>query len=149
MEFINDVFTTTDSAVEYIRTEITNYYQDFYPEIYDTNQHIVNDAIKGLISVYKKNMFPEMKVKWDEYPNRRSHVEFNGCFRCHDDFHTTDNGDVISMDCNSCHTIVAQGNPADLNLSTIVDSLEFIHPIDINEKWRKVLCVECHADLYP
>jgi len=149
MEYINDVFTSKDSVANYLTTEITNYYSDFYPELYDTAKNLVDQAIEGLITVYNKNMFPEMQVKWDAYPNRRSHVEFNGCFRCHDDNHVAENGDVISMDCNSCHTIIAQGNPEDLQLAAIVDSLEFKHPIDIKEKWKRVLCVECHAELYP
>ena len=40
------------------------------------------DAIK---EGYSKNIFPRMKVKWNEYPNYLGHLENNGCYRCHND----------------------------------------------------------------
>ena len=90
-----------------------------------------------------------MKVRWDAYPNNIGHLEFNGCFRCHNDLHTSEDGHVISKDCNLCHTIVAQGSLDDMTVAMISDSLEFIHPSDIDEAWKEMLCTECHTGLNP
>jgi hypothetical protein len=48
-----------------------------------------------------------MGVTWGSYPNNLSHIDWPGCFRCHDDGHSTADGRVISQDCNSCHQVLA------------------------------------------
>jgi hypothetical protein len=48
-----------------------------------------------------------MNVSWGSYPNHIGHTESTGCFRCHDDSHSTSEGDVISQDCNICHSVLA------------------------------------------
>jgi len=89
-----------------------------------------------------------MKVSWDAYPVHIGHIEFNGCFRCHNGNHENDQGDVISRDCNLCHTIMAQGPENDFQTTTIDSSLEFKHPVDIGEMWKEAACSECHRYLY-
>ena len=44
-----------------------------------------------------------MKVTWGTYPNNIGHVDFPGCFRCHDDAKKTSDGRVIKQDCELCH----------------------------------------------
>lgn len=145
---LNEVFSSTDSAMIYLETEINSYYKSNYPEIYNNNRRKINKAIKGIQDEFKKNVFPEMKVQWDVYPNHIGHTQFNGCFRCHNDSHMNEKGKVISKDCNLCHTIIAQGNPDSLEVSNVFGSLEFKHPVDIEEAWKEYLCTECHSDLY-
>ncbi len=41
------------------------------------------------------------------------------------DEHTSDNGDIISKDCNLCHTILAQGTQVICNRLAYNESLEF------------------------
>ena len=74
-----------------------------------------------------------MVVSWDEYESHIGHKTYNGCFRCHDDNHKSEDGKVISIDCNICHTIVAQGEPGFEELATIKDALEFIHPKELED----------------
>ena len=45
---------------------------------------------------------------YDSDPNNIGHEDFLGCFRCHDDNHKSADGRVISQDCETCHTILAQ-----------------------------------------
>ena len=59
-------------------------------------------------AIYARNVFPEMKVSWGVHPNHIGHEDFLGCFRCHDDNHKNADGRVISQDCETCHTILAQ-----------------------------------------
>jgi len=148
MGLLAEEFPTTDSAMKYIENEINYYYSSNYKDIYSDSYYLVEKAIIGIQEEFKKNIFPEMKVTWKVYHNNIGHLEFNGCFRCHNDKHATNEGKVISMDCNLCHSIIAQGTPDTLQIGSIYEELEFVHPNDPYGDWKEGLCVECHWDLY-
>jgi len=50
-------------------------------------------------------VFPAMNVSWGAHENNLGHMDFPGCFRCHDDQHKTADGRVIRQDCDLCHDI--------------------------------------------
>ncbi len=144
MDILGNDFTTEDSAMIFIREEIESYYED-----YDVSKELVEKAIVGIQNEFKKNIFPEMKVKWDAYPNHIGHVEFEGCFRCHFDTHATEEGEYISKDCENCHSINAQGTLDEMEYAEAGQSLEFRHPVDIDGAWQEMKCIECHTGLNP
>ena len=148
MEVLNLDFPTTDSAMQYIQQEVDSYYAEYYEDFYAENKALITQAISAMQHEFSLNVFPEMKVKWNAYHNNIGHMEFNGCFRCHNDKHSTPRGKVISKDCNLCHSIVAQGTPDTLQIGSIKQSLDFVHPNDPYEDWKEYLCVECHIDRY-
>jgi len=63
----------------------------------------VERTIGALQGIYRRNVFPGMKVTWGSYPDHRGHPDSGGCFRCHDDEHTAKDGSTISGDCEMCH----------------------------------------------
>ncbi len=145
MDICSEEFETTEEAMNYIRSEIEAHYAE-----YDSvDSGLVEKAIIGLQKYYNRNIFPEMKVRWDAYPNNIGHLEFTGCFRCHNDVHVSEEGEVISKDCNLCHSISAQGSPGNMMAAGFEESLEFKHPVDIDEEWKEMLCVDCHTGLNP
>jgi len=149
LQVMNAEYSTTDSAMIGIENGINEYYSSMYEELYKAKPELIQQAIKGIQDTYQKNIFPEMKVNWDAYPNHIGHLEFNGCFRCHNDRHTTSTGRVIPQDCNLCHSIVAQGTPGNMQVISGIDqSLEFYHQDDSDQAWKGNLCSECHRDLY-
>jgi len=148
MEILNTEFPTKDSAFSYIKNHIIEYYSLMYEDIFKEKRKQIDQAIKSIQEGYAQNIFPFMKVKWENYPNHIGHLEFNGCFRCHDNKHVSTDGKMISMECNLCHKIVAQGTPSDLKTSNIMEALEFEHPNDPNQGWKKKLCYDCHKKLY-
>jgi len=93
--------------------------------------------------IYSQNFFPEMNVNWRKYPNNIGHTIFPGCYRCHDGKHKSADGKVVSHDCNSCHTIIAQGS-GDQLASISPQGLDFQHPTDIGDLWKEMNCAECH-----
>ena len=150
MKICTPEFTTTDSAMRHIETEIDSFYNSKYPKIYKNQKEMITKAKKGLKSEYKKNIFPEMKVRWDKYPNNIGHVEFDGCFRCHDGNHAAKEKDlVISKDCEQCHTIKAQGITGQMEKAEFGKSLKFKHPTDIGGAWQFMKCTDCHTGLNP
>jgi hypothetical protein len=147
MEICDNDYTTTDSAMKSIEKQIREFYEDNYPEIYEEQQELVEKAVAGLQDVFSKNIFPEMKVKWSAYPDHIGHMNYDGCFRCHNDRHTSEAGDVISKDCNLCHYISAQGPKGNVENSPLGQFLEFKHPEDIDEEWKESLCTDCHEGI--
>jgi hypothetical protein len=67
----------------------------------------VQSAGQALLAIYKRNVFPDLKVKWGTYPNNLGHTDYLGCFRCHDDGHTTADKKTITQDCAACHQALA------------------------------------------
>jgi hypothetical protein len=100
-------------------------------------------AIAAVQAVFATSIFPERKADWRVYPNNIGHKDWPGCFRCHDSKHTSTSGQVISSsDCNSCHTILAQGKGTELmQLSGL--GFEFKHPDgDLDPE---LSCTDCHT----
>ncbi len=99
-------------------------------------------AIAEVQQIYATTIFPERKADWREYPNNLGHKDWAGCFRCHDNKLKTAAGEKIrSSDCNSCHTIIAQGQGAEL-AEISPAGLEFQHPG--GEYDEELRCADCH-----
>lgn len=60
-------------------------------------------SIASLQEVYRRNVFPAMKVTFGVYPDNIGHVTSTGCFRCHDGGHLASDGSSISAECEYCH----------------------------------------------
>ena len=148
MELLYQDYPSTDSALRYIKAEMEAYYAEQYPDFYAENEVKIEKAIAALQHDFQLNIFPEMKVKWNVYHNNIGHMEFNGCFRCHNDKHKSEQGRTITKDCNLCHGIVAQGRPDTLQVGSIYEELQFVHPDDPYDDWKDYLCAECHFDMY-
>lgn len=150
MDILGTDYSTTDTAMIVIKDKINSFYKEKYPDIYANKKYLVDRAVSGIQEAYKKNIFPEMKVKWSVYPNNIGHMEFMGCFRCHNDNHATQQGRLIKKDCNLCHSINAQGPPDKLELSSINSFLQFKHPgEEVGDSWKEMHCAECHTGLNP
>lgn len=150
MEICNEQIISSDSTREFIQKSILEFYESEYPEIFESENEKIQMAINGIMDIYFKNIFPEMNVRWDAYPNHIGHLEFDGCFRCHNDEMESENGDVISKDCNLCHTIIAQGSEGNMQLVQTGESLPFLHPGEIeDDEWQEALCTDCHTGLNP
>ena len=101
-------YATGEEARTAIANALTAFYKTSYPDIYANERPKVTKAIAGVQAAYAENVFPEMKVQWDTYATHMGHANDMGCFRCHNEEHEAANGDVISMDCDTCHTILAE-----------------------------------------
>jgi hypothetical protein len=60
-------------------------------------------TISSLRTIYRRNVFPAMKVTFGVYPDNIGHLTSTGCFRCHDGDHTAPDGSTIGADCEYCH----------------------------------------------
>jgi nitrate/TMAO reductase-like tetraheme cytochrome c subunit len=148
MEILRNKFSTKDTALMEINNGITSFYSSSYKEFFDKNRDVINSSISSIQKAYSQNTFPFMKVSYDTYPDHIGHLESEGCFRCHNDSFKSENGKVISKDCNLCHSILGQGKPGQMKLTNVRDALEFEHPVDIGTAWKEANCSDCHKYLY-
>ena len=65
----------------------------------------VDRAVRPSQDIYRRNVFPAMKVTFGSYPEQHRSRRFPGCFRCHDDEHKSKDGKKIGQDCETCHAI--------------------------------------------
>jgi hypothetical protein len=113
VEILKAPYLSRDEAAEKIPAAFAKYYQESYPAIWAQRQAEIAASGKEVLAVYDRNIFPEMKVTWGEYPMNIGHEDFPGCFRCHDGAHSSKSGDSITQDCNACHNLLAtdEANP--------------------------------------
>jgi hypothetical protein len=100
-------YASTGEAEEKIPAALIDFYKTEHPDIYASRREAVERSAEALLAVYKRNIFPEMKVTWGTYPDHIGHTDFPGCFRCHDDSHESSDGKAISQDCSACHELLA------------------------------------------
>jgi len=117
---------------------ITKSLRDAYPD-----PAVADPIIKETLAIYHANFFPEVKLDWRTHPDFVGHKNWNGCFRCHDGKHTTADGkrSIKASDCRSCHLILAQGNPEQMNQIN-PQGHDFIH---IDAPYSEFSCVDCHT----
>jgi hypothetical protein len=91
-----------------IPAEIEGYYRQNHPQVYAARRADVVKAAQGVLDVFNRNVFPDLAVTWGTYPDNRGHTNSPGCFRCHDDAHSTPDGKAtIGQDCSACHQMLA------------------------------------------
>lgn len=105
----------------------------------------IDGVIKVAQQIYSDNFFPEMKADWRAYPDNIGHMNFPGCFRCHDGQHKTADGKrkIEASDCNSCHLILAQGTGVQI-AQLAPSGKKFVHP-DASSEGDQPNCTDCHS----
>jgi nitrate/TMAO reductase-like tetraheme cytochrome c subunit len=120
--------------------EATNSIAKLLAERYPADNRIAA-TIPVVQEIYSENFFPEMKASWASYPDNVGHMIWPGCFRCHDGQHKTEDHKTVikANDCNTCHTILAQGAGAELD-QLAPGGQQFKHPGGDYDG----ACIDCH-----
>jgi hypothetical protein len=98
-------YGSTDTAYAEISRALRAFYKEEQPEVASTQGLEIEKAIRATQDIYRRNVFPAMNVKFGTYPNNIGHIDFPGCFRCHDDNHKSRDGKKIGQDCETCHAV--------------------------------------------
>ena len=138
-------YTSKNIGLDSIKIYIENFYKTKYPEIYSSNSGSIGKSVGSIQDIYDKNYFPGMKVNWKEYPDNIGHMYFPGCFRCHDGNHYSDDGKVITKNCNACHLIVSETNIEGKKEASL-EGIQFEHPVDLGTPLEEVTCTDCHQE---
>jgi hypothetical protein len=106
VELVEKPYPSQEAALEAIAAGLLKYYREQQPQVFAARRADVEQAVAAAQHAYLRNVFPHMKVTWGTYLNNLGHMYSLGCFRCHDDAHTSKDGKVIPQDCDLCHDIV-------------------------------------------
>lgn len=136
-------YSSNQAALDSIKQVIEEFYRTTYPGVMAKKSEQIERAIKEVQKIYSRNYFPEMHVSWKKFNDNIGHMYYPGCFRCHDGKHVSDDGKVLSRDCNVCHTILAQKLEKD-KLRLSLGGVEYKHPVDIGDAWKEMNCSDCH-----
>jgi hypothetical protein len=107
VRLVKAAYPTEDAAAQAIDQGLRSFYQSRGGAV---DAQALARTVAGVQEVYRRNVFPAMKVSWGAYPTNAGHVTSNGCFRCHDESHKAKDGMAISGDCGYCHRQI-EGNP--------------------------------------
>lgn len=140
VEALAKPYLTNDEAVATIAKDIDEFYRTNHPAIYASHRVAVAGAIAEIQQIYQTYFFPEMKTDWKASPNNIGHLNAQGCFRCHDGQHLSNQGKVIRNDCNLCHTTIDRTKGG---ITTLAADGAFQHPVNLGDKntWQ---CAACH-----
>jgi hypothetical protein len=103
---LSGTYASQEDGTAAIEQGLRGFYEKTYPAIWASRQADIARAVASLTALYRRNVFPTMKVTWGVHPDNRGHVEYPGCFRCHDDAHKSKDGKVIRQDCDLCHEVM-------------------------------------------
>jgi hypothetical protein len=123
-------------GIDLIAQKLSKEYSDYQ------DQPKIGQAISETQKIFQDNFFPEMKTDWKVRPDNVGHYIWRGCFRCHDGSHADKTGRTIANACNTCHTLIAQGNQPEPGTVSL-QGLKFDHPG--GEIPSGILCSECHS----
>jgi hypothetical protein len=98
-------YPTQEAAGEGISRTLRDFYRSQLPQAGAPQRQDVERIVQAADSIYRRNVFPAMNVQFGTYPNNIGHIDFPGCFRCHDDNHKSKDGKAITQDCEACHKI--------------------------------------------
>jgi hypothetical protein len=150
VEAMDREFATEDEALREIANFIENAYRTDYPEVYTGKREAIEQAIIATQNQFSLSIFPEMKVRWDHYPDNIGHFIFPGCMRCHDGSKVTAEGLAITTECTACHIIYRQGSGEYEQVALSPEGLKFVHPDDPDdEDFDEVACYDCHTGVQP
>jgi hypothetical protein len=103
------ILKTNYPSQEAGQAEISRALRDFYrtgePQAAASHGPDIDRAVLTVQDVYRRNVFPEMNVRFGTYASNIGHIDSPGCFRCHDDNHKSKDGRKIGQECDTCHTI--------------------------------------------
>lgn len=136
-------YATQQDGLDSIRLLIQEKYRTAYPAIAAAKNDAIERMVEEVQRIYSRNYFPEMRVSWKKFTDNIGHLYYPGCFRCHDGKHVSEDGKVLTRDCNVCHTILAQKFAGD-TAKVALGGIEYRHPADIGDAWKETNCSDCH-----
>ena len=133
VEALEQSYPTQTAGLEGVARSLLAFYQENYPEVWNQQREAVELASQAVQEIYRRNIFPEMNIGWGTYINNIGHVDFPGCFRCHDGNHASEQETTITQDCDTCHLLLALEEPD----PEILRQLTVLQPDagDISSRW--------------
>jgi hypothetical protein len=143
VQSLENCYSSRQAGLDSIKLIVDEFYRAQYPGVATNSKPAIDRAIAEIQKIYSRNYFPEMGVSWKKFNDNIGHLYYPGCFRCHDGKHVSEDGKVLSRECNTCHVILAQQFEQD-TLRVSIAGVDYRHPVDIGDAWKDTNCSDCH-----
>jgi len=143
VEALTGSYETRDEANRKIETYIRDFYRNLEPKMADPRRSAVHQAIEETKAIYNRSLFPEMKVDWRTHPDNIGHMIYDGCFRCHDAKHVSDDRESIRTECSVCHDF-EQAVPVSA-VAQVFRQTTLYHPVKLEGIHGQLKCSSCHT----
>lgn len=101
-------YADQEAGLKGIEAALKGFYQREYAELAAARGAEIEQAVRAVQEIYRRNIHHEMQVTWGSYPNHLGHdAKTGGCFRCHNREMVDETGRAIPDDCTLCHSILA------------------------------------------
>ncbi|OGN92003.1 MAG: hypothetical protein A2Y88_04370 [Chloroflexi bacterium RBG_13_48_10] len=130
---------------------LDNYYQAYYPDFYAAEYDGIQGAITYIQDIYTSSVNLDQESDWHTHPNNIGHMDFAGCFRCHDGKHMDVEQQAVRLECNLCHTIPIVAGPskfiADIEISRGPEPQNHLNAnwIAMHNQVFNQTCSNCHT----
>ena len=142
VEALTVPYSSEEEADARISTYIRDAYAKLNPTLAEERKGDINQTIDEVRVIYRRNFFPRMNIDWRTYPDNIGHMIFDGCFRCHDGKHVSNDRGIIRRDCNVCHefqqALPQAGTP------NIFQQITPEHPYKLEGIHAQLRCSSCH-----
>lgn len=107
-EVLTKTYETTEEAMAGIAT-LPELYRARYPGHWEEHESRVRETVVALQDIHRSYVFPDMNIEWNTYSSLIGHAtpHTRACFRCHNGVLRDTAGEPITLDCNSCHYVLA------------------------------------------
>ena len=144
-------YASQEQAFAGIALALDAYYRKSQPDFYATGADKLQAAIAEVQRIYSVSVFRDQEIDWNTHPDNVGHVDFPGCFRCHDGKHLNAASQAIRLECNLCHSI-----PVVVGSEDLVTNIEISHGPEpashLNANWISLhnrvyddTCANCHT----
>ena len=150
VEVLSKSYTSQQAGINGIEG-LNNYYQAYYQEYYAAHPQAIQSAIAYIQSIFTTSVNLDQRSDWNTHPNNVGHMNFAGCFRCHDGKHMDSQQNGVRLECNLCHTIPVVAGPS--NFVTDIEIPRGPEPQShLNSNWIAMhnqafnqTCSDCHT----
>jgi hypothetical protein len=150
IEVLSTTYTSQQEGFNGIQG-LENYYQAYYPDYYAANPDAIQTAITYIQTTFAASVNLDQKSDWNTHPNHIGHMDFPGCFRCHDGKHMDTAQQAVRLECNLCHTIPIVAGPsefvADIEISRGPEPESHLNAnwIVMHNQVFNQTCSDCHT----
>jgi mono/diheme cytochrome c family protein len=154
IEVLSTLYSSQQEGLNRI-TGLNSYYQAYYPDFYAAHLDSIQSAITYIQNIYSSSVNLDQKSDWNTHPNNVGHMNFAGCFRCHDGKHMNAQQQAIRLECNLCHTIPIVAGPsefvADIEISRGPEPQSHLNAnwIAMHNQVFNQTCGDCHTTSNP
>jgi hypothetical protein len=143
VEALTESYTSYEEADIKIADHIREFYQRLDPGVSESRKSSINQMIDEARVLYRRNFFPSMNADWRTYPDNIGHMIFDGCYRCHDGKHISNDKGPIRQDCEVCHEFQQPlpGNESSKTFRQITPE----HPYKLPGTHANLKCSRCHT----